>query len=50
MNMENKNIDQKWFQCPYCGKRILKYGPKAKSEYVYIKCKNCKQEVEIKIV
>lgn len=41
--------DKKWYTCPHCGKKILLYGPLARSEKVYIKCKNCKKEIEIKI-
>lgn len=38
-----------WFVCPHCKKRILMHSPDAKSDKLYIKCKNCKREVEIKI-
>lgn len=39
-----------WYRCPRCGKKLLKYDEiKGKSKDVYIKCKNCKNEVEIKI-
>ena len=44
---ENKKT---WFDCPKCRKHLVKYDElKAKSAQVYIKCKNCKEEVEIKI-
>lgn len=39
-----------WFRCPNCGQKLLKYDEiKGLSKAVYIKCKNCKKEVEIKI-
>jgi len=38
-----------WYICPHCGKKILLYELGAKSEKVYIKCKNCKREIEIKL-
>lgn len=42
--------EKKWYDCPKCGKKLLKYDDeKVKSAQVYIKCKNCKEEVEIKI-
>ena len=45
--MNNKKT---WYLCPNCGKKILKYDEiKAKSEKLYIKCKQCKKEIEIKI-
>lgn len=41
---------KKWFLCPLCGKKILKYDEvKGKSENLYIKCKSCKNEIEIKV-
>lgn len=43
---ENKKT---WYICPHCGKRILLYGSGAKSAELYIKCKNCKREIEIKL-
>lgn len=41
---------RKWFICPYCGQKLLQYDSvKASSEGVFLKCKKCKKEVEIKI-
>lgn len=41
---------KKWYLCPHCGKKILRYDEiKAKSNNIYIKCKQCKKEIEIKI-
>ena len=41
---------KKWYECPYCGKRLLKYDEvKARSNDVFIKCRKCKREIEIKI-
>jgi transcription elongation factor Elf1 len=48
--MAERKEEKKWYVCPHCGKNLLKYNPQmAKSERVYLKCKNCKEEVEIKI-
>ena len=42
--------NKKWYICPLCGKKILKYDElKGKSKDIYIKCKQCKKEIEIKI-
>lgn len=40
-----------WYICPHCGKRLVKVDEAAKSNGIYIKCKerNCGKEVEIKI-
>jgi len=38
-----------WYHCTKCGQKLLKYSDAAKSEGVYIKCKRCKQEVEVKL-
>lgn len=41
---------RRWYLCPNCGKKILVYDiEKAKSEGLYIKCKQCKKEIEIVI-
>mgnify|MGYP001623839636 CR=1 FL=1 len=42
-------IERKWFRCKYCGKKLLIYNNVAESYGVYIRCKNCGREVEIKI-
>lgn len=42
-------MKRQWYLCPYCGKRLLQYDQGAISKKVYIKCKNCKKEIEIKI-
>lgn len=40
---------RKWYKCPFCGKKLLKFNDKAESKGIYYKCKNCKREIEIKI-
>lgn len=42
-------MDKKWFRCPKCGQKLLKYKEDAESKKVYLKCKRCKNEIEIKI-
>ncbi|WP_201750552.1 hypothetical protein [Senegalia massiliensis] len=41
--------NKKWYRCPHCNQKILKYNENAKSKKIYIKCKNCKKEIEINI-
>lgn len=40
---------EKWYVCPYCHKKLIRYGKGAKSEGVFLLCKKCKKEIEIKI-
>ena len=40
---------KKWFLCPYCRKKIVKYEKGATSRGVFLLCKKCRKEVEIKI-
>ena len=42
--------NKRWYLCPYCRKKILKYDETdGKSKKIYIKCRYCKKEVEINI-
>lgn len=38
-----------WYRCPYCNKKIIRYEEDAKSKGIFLLCKNCKKEIEIKI-
>ncbi|HWQ74507.1 MAG TPA: hypothetical protein VN441_04265 [Syntrophomonas sp.] len=40
-------MNKQWFHCPVCGQKLCQCTEKAQG--VYIKCKKCKQEVEVKI-
>lgn len=41
---------KKWFMCPFCRKKkLIKYEDNAYSKGVFLLCKNCGKEVEIKI-
>ena len=42
-------IEKKWFVCPDCGKKLVVYDDTAKCRGVYVYCKFCKKEVEIKV-
>lgn len=44
---ENVKQIKEWYYCPSCGQKLLKYAKEAKSKKLYIKCKNCKKEIEI---
>lgn len=40
---------KKWFLCPYCEKKLIKYEKDAKSKGVFLLCKKCGKEIEIEI-
>ena len=40
---------KKWFNCPFCKKKLVKYNENANAKGVFLLCKNCKKEIEIKI-
>lgn len=41
--------ERKWYDCKKCGQHLLIYNDTAKCSGVYVKCKMCGREVEIKI-
>lgn len=41
--------ERKWYKCPYCGKKLLIYDDAANCRGLYINCRECKREVNIKI-
>ncbi len=44
-------IERKWYRCttPGCGQKLLIYDNTARSSGVYIRCKKCGREVEVKL-
>ena len=40
---------QKWNKCLFCNKKLIKFNEDAKCKGVFLLCKKCKKEVEIKI-
>lgn len=38
-----------WYRCPFCNKKLIKYRKDAISKGVFLLCKNCGKEIEIKI-
>ena len=45
----NIPVERKWYNCDNCGQHILIYDDTAKCRGVFVKCKRCGKEVEIKI-
>ena len=40
---------EKWYKCPYCNKKMLKYKKDAIAQGVFLLCKKCGKEIEIRI-
>lgn len=38
-----------WYKCPYCNKKLIKYEQGAYSKGIFLLCKKCGQEIEIKV-
>lgn len=41
--------ERKWYRCPKCGQKILIYDDAAECHGVYVRCKACGDEIEVKI-
>jgi len=49
-NSKNKRgYMKKWYECPYCKKKLLKFVKNAECNGVFLLCKKCGKEIEIKI-
>ena len=42
-------VERKWYCCKKCGQKLLVYDNTAKSQGIYIRCKRCGGETEIKV-
>ena len=40
---------KKWFLCPYCKKKLIKYEKDAECKSVFLLCKKCGKEIEVRI-
>ena len=52
VNMKKLNkppLLRQWYYCPYCHTKLVIYDNTAKAYGLYIKCRTCKKEVQIKI-
>ena len=41
-------VSRKWFVCPYCGQKLALIAENAVCIGVFVRCKKCRVEVEIK--
>jgi transcription elongation factor Elf1 len=44
-----KTNERRWFTCPICGQKICQFSDEAIAMELYIKCKKCGNEIEIRI-
>ncbi len=42
-------VKKEWFKCPVCGKKLVLYDNAANCKGVFIYCKKCRKDIEIKI-
>jgi len=49
MKIKKAPITQRWFRCPFCGKKLFYYDNTAYCEGVYMMCKQCREIIEIRI-
>ena len=49
MTEQKQEQDRIWYRCPKCGQNICKSSSNAWSKEVFINCKKCRQEIEIRI-
>ncbi len=42
-------LKKHWYLCPICGKRLFLYHDAAVCRGLFIKCRECRNEIEIKI-
>lgn len=53
VSLEDKKMqgdfERQWYVCPHCGQKLLLYDSMAVCSGVFVICKGCKKEVEIKI-
>lgn len=45
----HKGFERQWYRCPHCGQKLLLYDSFSACNGVFVVCKRCKKEVEIKI-
>lgn len=38
-----------WYVCPICGKKLIRFRPGGSAQGIFLRCKHCKNEIEIKI-
>lgn len=49
IKLKEPSVERKWYRCPVCGTKLLIYDNTAKIDGgIFIKCKCCKNEIEIK--
>ena len=47
--MRKPVLYQEWYRCPECGQKLFLYDNTAQAHGIYVKCKKCGSNVEVKI-
>ena len=47
--LEKPPLTRHWYVCPVCGMKLAIRDNTARCHGIYIKCRACKREIEIKI-
>lgn len=48
-NPQQIPTERKWYKCKNCGQNLLIYDDTAKCHGVFVRCKKCGKEIEIRI-
>lgn len=49
MSTKNINTERQWFTCPICGQKLCQFCDTAVSIKVFLKCKKCHNDIELRI-
>lgn len=49
MTDQKSEENRTWYHCPKCGQKICMASSNASGKEIFIKCKKCKSEIEIRI-
>ena len=49
VEVEAMESERRWYVCPVCGQKICQFSDEAIAMELYIKCKKCHNEIEIRI-
>lgn len=47
--MKYPPLKRQWFRCPHCHKKLFLCDDTAEVKGIYIKCKNCKNTIQVRI-
>ncbi|MCI8629226.1 MAG: hypothetical protein HFE57_06945 [Firmicutes bacterium] len=48
IDIANSLFEMKWYTCPVCHNKLVKVADNFEARGIYIKCKKCKNQIEVK--